>query len=149
LLLLTKLKFLLAITNVIFIEKIFYIFNILLPPVMYNKIENFIGGLYMRLIDANRFQKTLTKACREPEYQHEGEDWRSGICLAGCLLDQEPTVDSYNQRLEALYELAQKIFDDFGTRLQEVDNHPGMYVISEAEITDMKHKFLGGLKNEN
>ena len=103
----------------------------------------------MRLIDANRFQETLDKTWGEPEYQHEGEDWRAGICLAGCLLDQEPTVDSYNQRLEALYDLAQKIFDDFGTRLQEVDNHPGMYVISEAEITDMKHKFLGGLKNEN
>jgi hypothetical protein len=116
---------------------------------MYNKIENFIGGLYMRLIDANHFQETLDKTWREPEYQYEGEDWRSGVCLAGCLLDQEPTVDSYNQRLEALYELAQKIFDDFGTRLQEVDNHPGMYVISEAEITDMKYKFLGGLKNEN
>jgi hypothetical protein len=103
----------------------------------------------MRLIDANKFQETLDKTWNEPEYQHEGEDWRSGICLAGCLLDQEPTVDSYNQRLEALYELAQKIFDDFGTRLQEVDNLPGMYVISEAEITDMKHKFLGGLKNED
>lgn len=103
----------------------------------------------MRLIDANKFQETLTKACREPEYQHEDEDWRDGLSLAGCLLDDEPTIDSYNQRLEALYDLAQKIFDDFGTRLQEVDNHPGMYVISEAEITDMKHKFLGGLQNEN
>ncbi len=48
----------------------------------------------MRLIDANKFQETLDKVSREPEYQHEGEDWRSGLCLAGCLLDQEPTVDS-------------------------------------------------------
>jgi hypothetical protein len=103
----------------------------------------------MRLIDANKFQETLDKVSREPDYQHEGEDWRSGICLAGCLLDQEPTADSYSQRLEALYELAQKIFDDFGTRLLPVDGHPGMYVISEAEITDMKYKFLGGLKNAN
>ena len=103
----------------------------------------------MRLIDANKFQETLDKAWNEPEYMHEGEDWRSGVCLAGCLLDQEPTVDSYNQRLEALQELSQKIFDDFGTRLQKVDNHPGMYVISEAEITNMRAKFIGGLKNEN
>ena len=50
----------------------------------------------MRLIDANRFQETLDKVSREPDYQHEGEDWRTGICLAGCLLDQEPTVDSYD-----------------------------------------------------
>ena len=49
----------------------------------------------MRLINANKFQETLNKACREPDYQHEGEDWRVGLCLAGCLLDQEPTVDSF------------------------------------------------------
>ena len=103
----------------------------------------------MRLIDANKFQDTLDKVGREPEYQHEGEDWRSGICLAGCLLDQEPTVDSFENQVKALNDLAQKIFNDFGTRLQEVDSHPGMYVISEAEITDMQYKFLGGLKNEN
>jgi hypothetical protein len=103
----------------------------------------------MRLIDANKFQKTLTKACREPEYQHEGEDWRDGLSLAGCLLDQEHTVDSFEDQVKALNDLAQKIFNDFGTRLQEVDSHPGMYLISEAEITDMKYKFLGGLKNEN
>ena len=48
----------------------------------------------MKLIDANRFQETINKACQEPDYQHEGEDWRTGLCLAGCLLDQEPTVDS-------------------------------------------------------
>ncbi len=48
----------------------------------------------MRLINANKFQETIDKVSREPDYQHEGEDWRSGLCLAGCLLDQEPTVDS-------------------------------------------------------
>jgi hypothetical protein len=59
----------------------------------------------MRLIDANKFQKTLTKACREPEYQHEGEDWRDGLSLAGCLLDDEPTVDSFDDQ--------NKKFDNF------------------------------------
>jgi hypothetical protein len=59
----------------------------------------------MRLIDANKFQETLDKVSREPEYQHEGEDWRSGICLAGCLLDQEPTVDSFDDQ--------NKKFDNF------------------------------------
>ena len=102
----------------------------------------------MRLVDANKFQKTLSRAYTDPETKCEG-DWRTGLCLAGCLLDQEPTVDTYSQRLETLYDLAQKIFDDFGTRLQEVEAHPGMYTISEADITDMKYKFLGGLKNEN
>ena len=50
----------------------------------------------MRLIDANRFQETLDKACNEPDYQHEGEDWRSGLCLAGCLLDQDSYDDFPN-----------------------------------------------------
>ena len=102
----------------------------------------------MRLVDANKFQESLSRAYADPKAKCEG-GWRTGICLAGCLLDQEPTVDTYSQRLEALYDLAQKIFDDFSTRLQEVGAHPGMYTISEADITDMKYKFLGGLKNAN
>ena len=52
----------------------------------------------MRLINANKFQKTLDKAWNEPEYMHEGEDWRCGLTLAGCLLDQEPTIDSYDEQ---------------------------------------------------
>lgn len=58
----------------------------------------------MRLINANKFQETLDKVSREPDYQHEGEDWRSGLCLAGCLLDQEPTVDSFEDQNKKFYD---------------------------------------------
>jgi hypothetical protein len=58
----------------------------------------------MRLIDANKFQETIDKVSREPDYQHEGEDWRSGLCLAGCLLDQEPTVDSFEDQNKKFYD---------------------------------------------
>ena len=58
----------------------------------------------MRLIDANKFQKTLDKACREPDYQHEGETWQEGLSLAGCLLDQEPTVDSFEEQNKKFYD---------------------------------------------
>ena len=58
----------------------------------------------MRLIDANKFQKTLDNAWNEPEYQHEGETWREGLSLAGCLLDQEPTVDSYDEQNKKFYD---------------------------------------------
>ena len=54
----------------------------------------------MRLIDANKFQETIDKVSREPDYRHEGENWRSGLCLAGCLLDQEPTVDSEDKKFQ-------------------------------------------------
>ena len=54
----------------------------------------------MRFINANKFQETLDKVSREPDYQHEGEDWRSGLGLAGCLLDQEPTVDSEDKKFQ-------------------------------------------------
>ena len=57
----------------------------------------------MRLIDANRFQETLDKAWNEPDYQHEGETWREGVSLASCLLDQEPTVDSYDEQNNKFY----------------------------------------------
>lgn len=58
----------------------------------------------MRLIDASKFQKTLAKAWNEPEYQHEGETWREGLSLAGCLLDQEPTVDSFDEQNKKFYD---------------------------------------------
>lgn len=58
----------------------------------------------MRLIDANKFQVTLNKVSKEPDYQHEGEDWRDGLGLAGCLLDEEPTVDSFEDQNKKFYD---------------------------------------------
>ena len=46
-----------------------------------------------RYIDANEVQKRLTKLFKEPDYQHEGEDWRVGVCMAGVQVDLMPTAD--------------------------------------------------------
>ena len=42
--------------------------------------------------------------CMEPDYQHEGETWQEGLSLAGCLLDQEPTVDSFDEQNKKFYD---------------------------------------------
>jgi hypothetical protein len=44
-------------------------------------------------IDANEFQKKLEEVIKEPDYRHEGEDWRIGVCLAGTILDKFSTAD--------------------------------------------------------
>ena len=84
----------------------------------------------MRLIDANKFQKTLTKACREPEYQHEGEDWRDGLSLAGCLLDDEPTVDSFEDQNKKFYDFV----DFLGKQVRTL--HDGCLIGSYKEALE-------------
>lgn len=51
-----------------------------------------------RYIDANAFQEKLAEVAREPDYRHEGEDWRCGVCLAGTHLDGFPTADVVPRR---------------------------------------------------
>ena len=34
------------------------------------------------LIDADKVQEKINKLLKEPDYQHEGEDWRTGLIMA-------------------------------------------------------------------
>lgn len=84
----------------------------------------------MRLIDANKFQETLDKVSREPDYQHEGEDWRDGLNLAGCLLDQEPTVDSFEDQHKKFYDFV----DFLGKQVRTL--HDGCLIGSYKEALE-------------
>ena len=42
----------------------------------------------MRLIDADLAAEKLNDLAMEPDYQHEGEDWRSGLYMAESVLDE-------------------------------------------------------------
>ena len=93
----------------------------------------------MRLIDANKFQKTLNKVSREPDYQHEGEDWRSGLCLAGCLLDQEPTVDSFEDQNKKFYDFV----DFLGKQMRTLyDGSSGSYKEALEDLSFEVCKYL-------
>jgi hypothetical protein len=48
----------------------------------------------VRLIDANALYITLGKLAREPDYQHEGEDWSVGVAMAMGEVWSAPTVDA-------------------------------------------------------
>ena len=47
----------------------------------------------MRLIDADELKEALQKCKNEPNYQHEGEDWRNGLCIAEELIDNALAVE--------------------------------------------------------
>lgn len=47
-----------------------------------------------RLIDANVLQRKLDELRAEPNYQHEDEYWGVGVCMAGSIVDDMPTVDA-------------------------------------------------------
>jgi hypothetical protein len=84
----------------------------------------------MRLIDANKFQETLDKAWNEPDYMHEGEDWRDGLSLAGCLLDNEPTVDSFEEQNKKFYDFV----DFLGKQVRTL--HDGCVIGSYKEALE-------------
>ena len=92
----------------------------------------------MRLIDANKFQKTLDKAWNEPDFQHEGETWREGISMAGCLLDQEPTVDSYDEQNSKFYDFV----DFLGKQMRSLYNASGSYKEALEDLSFEVCKYL-------
>ena len=47
-----------------------------------------------RLIDANGLDRKIVEMTREPAYQHTGEDWLNGLCMAMETVNEAPTVDA-------------------------------------------------------
>ena len=46
----------------------------------------------MRLIDADRALEKIRVLEKEPDYQHEGEEWSVGLCMAENAIDDVPTA---------------------------------------------------------
>lgn len=57
----------------------------------------------MRLIDADLAAEMIRDLAKEPDYQHEDEDWRDGLGMAGDALNDIPTVEGYCN-VEKLYD---------------------------------------------
>jgi len=48
----------------------------------------------MRLGDLDAISNKLEEIASEPDYQHEGEDWLTGIIIAQQEVDFAPTIDA-------------------------------------------------------
>ena len=85
----------------------------------------------MRLIDADLAKQKITVLEREPDYQHEGEDWSVGLCMAESVLDEAPN---------AAEELIHEIY--LGVRRECVDEEgyfmPGPFI---NLMLDIKQKY--------
>ena len=46
-----------------------------------------------RFIDAEIAEKIIAEMAREPNYQHEGENWKSGLGMATSAIEKTPTAD--------------------------------------------------------
>ena len=51
----------------------------------------------MRLIDADLAIEKIRVLEKEPDYQHEDEDWSVGLCMAEQAIDDVPTSDIVEQ----------------------------------------------------
>ena len=65
----------------------------------------------MRLIDADVAIEKIRVLEKEPDYQHEDEDWCVGLCMAEQAIDEVPTVN-----------LAEEIFADIDKLHLHVSN---------------------------
>ena len=59
----------------------------------------------MRLIDADLALEKIRVLEKEPDYQHEDEDWSVGLCMAEQAIDEVPTIKGYCNAEEIYNEL--------------------------------------------
>ena len=88
----------------------------------------------MRLIDADLALEKISVLEKEPDYQHEGEDWRSGLYMAESALDEIPTSD-----------IAEQIFADLESAMRlSKTTHVGQQfygLVLETCINNIKKKY--------
>ena len=93
-----------------------------------------MGYKVMRLIDADLAKQKIVALEHEPAYQHEGEDWSVGLCMAESVLDEIPTSD-----------IAEQIFADIESAMRlSKTTHVGQQfygLILEDYIEGMKKKY--------
>lgn len=71
-----------------------------------------------RLIDADVLEKKLDAILCEPDYQHTGENWSVGVCIAQTAIYDVPTaydVESVVEELEQMLESLSDCGDDWFT----------------------------------
>ena len=57
----------------------------------------------MRLIDADVALEKISVLEKEPNYQHEDEDWSVGLCMAEQAIDEVPTSDVVEELINEIY----------------------------------------------
>ena len=57
----------------------------------------------MRLIDADLALEKIRVLEKEPDYQHEDEDWCVGLCMAEQAIEDVPTVDVVEELVNEIY----------------------------------------------
>ena len=73
----------------------------------------------MRLIDVDIAAKEFMVLTKEPDYQHEGEDWRSGLYMAEEVLDRLPTSDIVEQIFADIDKLHLHVSNEYEARAYE------------------------------
>ena len=80
----------------------------------------------MRLIDADLALEKIRVLEKEPDYQHEDEDWRSGLYMAETVLEELPTSD-----------IAAQIIKD----ICQIGGCSRGVVLNAWDIEDLKQKY--------
>ena len=82
-----------------------------------------------RQIDANALERRIVEMASEPNYQHIGEDWKNGLCMAMVAVNEMPTVDAV--------EVPCKIGDFvWAIRNYKGQKHPQRGVVSDMYFTN-------------
>ena len=88
-----------------------------------------MGYKVMRLIDADLAVEKIRVLEKEPNYQHEDEDWSAGLYMAEQAIDDVPTSD-----------IAEQIFADLEA-FHAKGNYKEFYVLTEESVNKLKKKY--------
>ena len=58
-----------------------------------------------RLIDVEIAAQKIMELAKEPDYQHEDEDWRAGLFMAESVLEEVPTANIAEQLLNDICQI--------------------------------------------
>ena len=88
----------------------------------------------MRLVDAELAAQKFMILANEPDYQHEGEDWRSGLYMAESALDGLPTAN-----------VVEQIFTDLDSILRRskttLIGQPFYCSVLDSYVVELKKKY--------
>jgi hypothetical protein len=82
--------------------------------------------------------EAIASAIKEPNYQHEGEDWMNGLCQAEQIIDAIPSVDAIPTNHADFVELKESIIKQARTEGEWIDtNCDGCKHIGVLQMCEM------------
>jgi hypothetical protein len=102
-----------------------------------------------RYIDADIAEEIIAEKAKEANYQHEGEDWKCGLCMAQTAIEETPTVDVVPKSEFAILTAQNMALEIAKNDLQHrLNTYKGAEKILEDNMGELIMAAINGAKQE-